>query len=55
MPATYNTVSSPYLLMCGFLRTSTISFAKIVNNKEPKMDPCETSQVNNPDSDKVLL
>ena len=39
---TYNTVSSAYLIMREFLRTSTILFAKIINNKGSKMDPCGT-------------
>ena len=55
LPATYITVSSAYLMMREFLRTFTISFAKIINNKGPKMDPFETQQVSKPDSDKVLL
>ena len=53
--ATYNTVSSGYLMMREFLRTSTRLFAKIMNNKGPKMDPCGTPQASKPDSDKVLL
>ena len=32
-------------MMCEFLRTSTILFAKIINNKGPKMDPCGIPQV----------
>ena len=53
--ATYNTMASTYLVMREFLRTSTISFAKIMNNKGPKMDPCGKPQVSKPESGKVLL
>ena len=38
LAAAYNTVSSAYLIMHRFLRTSTISFAKRINSKRPKMD-----------------
>ena len=56
LPATYNTVSSAYLMMREFLRTSNILFAKIENNKRPKIDPYGgTPQVTKADSDKVLL
>ena len=55
LTATCNTVSSAYLIMREFLRTSTMSFAKIINAKGPKIDPCGTPQVSKSDLDKVLL
>ena len=54
-PATYNMVSKAYLMMHKFLRTSTIPFAKIINNKGAKMDPCTMPQVSKSDSNKVLF
>ena len=54
LPARYNTVSSAYLVMFEFPRTSTISFAKNIDNKGPKMNPCGTPQVSKLDSDKVF-
>ena len=54
-PATYNMVSKAYLMMHKFLRTSTIPFAKIINNKGAKMDPCAMPQVSKSDSNKVLF
>ena len=42
-------------MMREFLRIFTISFAKTINNKGPKMDPFETQQVSKPDSDSVIV
>ena len=55
LSATYIRVSSAYLMMREFLRIFTISFAKTINNKGPKMDPFETQQVSKPDSDSVIV
>ena len=55
LPATYIRVSSAYLMMREFLRIFTMSFAKTINNKGPKMDPFETQQVSKPDSDSVIV
>ena len=41
LPARYNTASLAYLMMPEFLGKSTLSFTKILNYKEPRMDPCE--------------
>ena len=54
LPATYNTVASVHLMIYEFLRTSTITFAKIMNNEGPLMELCGMPQVNKPDSYKVL-
>ena len=53
LPATYNKVSSAYLMMREFPRISTISFTKISNNNGYKMDPCGTLQITKSDLGKV--
>ena len=55
LPATNNMMPSSHLIMCEFLRTFAILFAKIINNKGPKKDPCRTPQVSKPDFGNVLL
>ena len=55
LPATNNMMPSAHLMMCEFLRTFAILFAKIINNKGPKKDPCRTPQVSKPDFGNVLL
>ena len=47
--AMYNMVSLACLKMREFLRTFTISFAKIISNKGPKMDLCGMPQVTKAD------